>query len=58
MHQHLEFGSQSGEASSREDTFHDIENVQMRVTEIVESVEDMLYEDRHMKLKLPSLTEA
>ena len=47
-------GSQSGEASSRQ--LHAIEKVQMRATEIEESVKGMPYEELLRKLKLPTMT--
>ena len=54
--QHLEFGVAVWGDFIKRRQLHAIEKVQMRETEIMESVKDMPYEERLRKLKLPTMT--
>ena len=56
VRQHLEFGVAVWGGFIKRRQMHAIEKVQMMATKIVESVKGMPYEERLMKLKLPTIT--
>ena len=56
VHQHLEFGVAFWGGFIMRRQLHAIEKVQMRATDIVESVKVMPYKERLRQLKLPTMT--